>query len=91
MNKITPHLLRDLNATVPEGTECYLCSAVRRALSNYRNGREPVTYLDKDQALPMLAQRLGRGLRRFFMDDIQNALDAADHPDQQKSSLSWPY
>jgi hypothetical protein len=91
MNKITPHLLRDLNTTVPEGTECYLCSAVRRALSNYRNGREPVAYLDKDQALPMLAQRLGRGLRRFFMDDIQTALDAADHPDQQKSTLSWPY
>lgn len=91
MNKITPHLLRDLNATLPEGTECYLCSAARRALSKYRKGREPVAYLEKDQALPMLAQRLGRGLRRFFMADIQLALDAADHPDQQKSLLSWPY
>ena len=91
MNKITPHLLRDLNATLPEGAECYLCGAVRRALNNYRKGREPVAYLEKDQALPVLAHRLGRGLRRFFVDDIQTALDAADHPDQQKSSLSWPY
>lgn len=91
MNKITPHLLRDLNDTLPEGTECYLCNAVRRALSKYRQGREPLVYLDKDQALPMLAHRLGRGLRRFFVNDVQAELDAADHSVDQKSSLSWPY
>jgi len=74
MNKITPHLIRDLNTSLPEGTECYLRSAVRNALFNYRQGREPVTFLDKDQALPILAQKLGRGLRRFFVDDIQSAI-----------------
>ncbi len=74
MNKITPHLIRDLHNTLPEGTECYLCSAVRNALANYRKGREPMAFLDKDQALPILAKRLGRGLRRFFVDDVQAAL-----------------
>jgi hypothetical protein len=32
MNKITPHLLRDLDATLPAGTEYYLCAAARKAL-----------------------------------------------------------
>jgi len=74
MNKITPHLLRDLNKTLPEGTECYLCSAARKALAKYRKGREPYAFLQKDQALPVLAQRLGRGLKRFLIGDIQAAL-----------------
>lgn len=76
MNKITPHLLRDLHATLPEGTECYLCSAVRKALSKYRKGREPNNFLDKDQALRALAQKLGRGLKRFLRDDVRSALTA---------------
>ncbi|WFP52013.1 hypothetical protein PL263_08255 [Methylomonas sp. EFPC3] len=88
MNKITPHLIRDLNATLPEGTECYLCSAVRQALSKYRRGREPATYLAKEQAVPMLSTRLGRGLKRFFVKDVQAALDSMDN---QKNHLSWPF
>jgi len=76
MNKITPHLLRDLHKTLPEGTECYLCAAVRNALAKYRKGREPAVFLDKDKASPLLAQKLGRGLERFFIDDIQAALDS---------------
>lgn len=75
MNKITPRLLRDLNDTVPAGTECYLCGAVRRALSNYRKGFEPAIYLNKNQALTVLSQRLGRGLKRFFINDIQASLE----------------
>jgi hypothetical protein len=74
MNKITPHLLRDLDKTLPEGTECYLCAAVRRALAAYRKGREPGVFLQKDEALSVLPQRLGRGLKRFFINDIQAAL-----------------
>ncbi len=74
MNKITPHLIRDLDATLPEGTECYLCSAVRRGLAKYRKNREPSVFMDRNQALPVLAQKLGRGLKRFFTDDIQAAL-----------------
>lgn len=74
MNKITPHLLRDLHKTLPEGTECYLCSAVRTALAKYRRNREPSVFLDKNQASNILAKRLGRGLKRFFIDDIQVAL-----------------
>lgn len=74
MNKITPHLMRDLNATLPAGTECYLCSAVRRALAKHRKNHEPSVFLDKEQALPILAQRLGRGLKRFFVDDVKAAL-----------------
>ncbi|MDO9422596.1 MAG: hypothetical protein Q7T40_00180 [Methylobacter sp.] len=76
MNKITPHLLRDLHKTLPEGTECYLCAAVRRALAIYRKGREPAAFLQKDEALSVLPQKLGRGLKRFFINDIQAALDA---------------
>jgi hypothetical protein len=76
MNKITPHLLRDLHTTLPEGTECYLCAAVRRALAKYRKGREPVAFLDKNEALSVLPQKLGRGLKRFFIDDIQAAFNS---------------
>ena len=65
MNKITPRTLRDLHTTLPKGTECYLCEAVRTALAKYRKGNEPMSFLDKDQALPALTQRLGRGLKRF--------------------------
>jgi hypothetical protein len=74
MNKITPHLIRDLHNTLPAGTECYLCNTVRKALSQYRNGREPMAFLDTDQALPILAQKLGRGLKRFIVEDVQAAL-----------------
>ncbi|WP_152555686.1 hypothetical protein [Methylomarinum vadi] len=76
MNKITPHLLRDLHATLPAGTECYLCSAVRKALTKYRKGRVPMAFLDKEQALPLLAKKLGRGLKRFLRDDIRSALSS---------------
>lgn len=76
MNKITPHLIRDLHATLPAGTECYLCSTVRRALTKYRKNRESMVFLDKDQALPILAQKLGRGLKRFFIEDMQAALSS---------------
>jgi len=74
MNKLTPHKLRDLHTTLPEGTECYLCAAARKALAKYRKGREPIAFLEKDQALSVLAQRLGRGLKRFLVGDIQSAL-----------------
>lgn len=74
MNKITQRSLRDLHSTLPAGTECYLCSSVRNALANYRKGVEPVVFLDKDQARTILTQRLGRGLKRFFVDDIRSAL-----------------
>ena len=76
MNKVTPRTLRDLHSTLPEGTECYLCGAVRKALAKYRKGDEPMFFLDQDQALPALAQKLGRGLKRFLRDDIQAALSA---------------
>jgi hypothetical protein len=74
MNKLTPHLLRDLHTTLPEGTECYLSSAARAALATYRKNREPSVFLDKNQASTILAERLGRGLKRFFNQDIQVAL-----------------
>ena len=90
MNKITPHLLRDLNATLPEGTECYLCNAVRRALTKYRKGREPAVFMEKDRAMPLLTQRLGRGLKRFFVDEVQMALDKQEAM-HQKNRLSWPF
>ena len=47
MNKITPHVLRDLDVTLPSGTECYLCNAVRNALFKYRDGYEPAVFLTK--------------------------------------------
>ena len=74
MNKITPHLLRDLHTTLPEGTECYLCATARKALAKYRKGNEPSAFLDKDEALSILPQKLGRGLKRFFISDVRAAL-----------------
>ena len=65
--------IRDLHTTLPEGTECYLCAAARRALAKYRKGREPVNFLDKDEAMSILPQKLGRGLKRFFIADMQAA------------------
>lgn len=73
MNKITPHLLRDLHKTLPEGTECYLCAAARKALAKYRKGNEPSAFLDQDEAMSILPQKLGRGLKRFLIKDIQAA------------------
>lgn len=76
MNKITPRKLRDLHATLPAGTECYLCTAIRTALAKYRKGYESKSFLGKEQALSVLAQKLGRGLTRYLRDDIQVALSA---------------
>lgn len=86
MNKISPHLLRDLHATLPAGTECYLCASVRRALTNYRKNREPSVFLEKDKALPLLAKKLGRGLKRFFIKDIQAAL--ADYQGTRSNNMA---
>jgi hypothetical protein len=33
-----------------------------------------MAFLDTDQALPILAQKLGRGLKRFIVEDVQAAL-----------------
>lgn len=74
MNKITPHLIRDLDKTLPAGTECYLCTAIRNALAKYRKGFEPAAFLDKEQAMYALSQRLGRGLKRFIVKDMRAAL-----------------
>jgi hypothetical protein len=74
MNKISQRSLRDLHSTLPAGTECYLRSTVRTALANYRKGVEPAVFLEKNQAESVLAQKLGRGLRRFFVDDIRSSL-----------------
>lgn len=76
MNKITPHLLRDLDSTLPLGTECYLRPSARNALSKYRNGKQPVTFVSKETALPLLTQRLGRGLKRFLIKELRAALPA---------------
>lgn len=84
MNKITQRSLRDLHTTLPEGTECYLCAAVRRALAKYRKQSEPAVFLDKDQALSVLARRLGRGLKRFFSKDIRAALSARQATEPNK-------
>ncbi|MGY6277618.1 hypothetical protein [Methylomonas sp. MgM2] len=74
MNKITPHLLRDLDATLPPGTECYLCASVRRALSKYRKGKQSVTFIGTEKASSLLAQKLGRGLKRFLIKDIRKLM-----------------
>jgi hypothetical protein len=74
MNKVTPHLVRDLHKTLPEGTESYLRASVRRALAKYRKGYETTTFLERDQALSVLTQKLGRGLERFFINDISASL-----------------
>jgi hypothetical protein len=74
MNKITQRSLRDLHSTLPAGTECYLSSAVRSALAQYRKGREPVSFLEREQALSVLTRRLGRGLKRFFVEEIRRSL-----------------
>lgn len=85
MNKITPRKLRDLHETLPAGTECYLCASVRRALAKYRNEKEPSDFLKKDQALSVLAQRLGRGLKRFLADDVRMAM-SANHSSESKKT-----
>jgi len=43
-------------------------------LSKYRKGRQSVTFINKDQAVSLLAQKLGRGLKRFLNKDIRNLL-----------------
>lgn len=85
MNKITQRSLRDLHSTLPEGTECYLCAAVRKALAKYRRNREPAVFMEKEQALSVLARKLGRGLRRFFPTDIRTELDAQAESGSPKS------
>ncbi|MDD2759324.1 MAG: hypothetical protein PHH11_03400 [Methylomonas sp.] len=74
MNKITPHQLRDLNSTLPQGTEAYLCNSARNALSKYRKSMAPATFLPKEQAESLLKQKLGRGLKRFLVDDMRTLL-----------------
>jgi hypothetical protein len=86
MNKITQRSLRDLHATLPEGTECYLCAAVRKALAKYRRNREPAVFMEKEQALSALARKLGRGLKRFFPTDIRTELDTQAERGPPKSS-----
>jgi hypothetical protein len=88
MNKITPHMLRDLHTTLPEGTECYLCAAIRKALANYRRGNESEFILDKEQALPALAQRLGRGLKRFLREDIKTELRADQRDETSRLTMN---
>jgi hypothetical protein len=75
MNKITPHLIRDLHATLPPGTECYLCDQVRSALAKYR-GPDSWQAIEKNQAVQLLAKQLGRGLKRFLKPEIQQELKA---------------
>lgn len=74
MNKLTPRLLRDLHSTLPEGTECYLCDVVRKALVKYRKGYETKAFLNKEQALSVLSQKLGRGLYRFLNKEFAEKL-----------------
>lgn len=76
MNKITPHLVRDLDATLPVGTECYLKYSARKALSRYRKGRQAATIVSRELAISLLSQRLGRGLKRFLAEDMQALLPA---------------
>ncbi len=76
MNKISNHLLRSLNSSIPAGTECYLCDAVRRALLNYRNGFEPVRkIIDSSEAISLINHRLNSGLKRFFKPSVQNQIE----------------
>ncbi|WP_305910065.1 hypothetical protein Q9L42_002190 [Methylomarinum sp. Ch1-1] len=92
MNKITPRMLRDLDATLPRGAECYLCSTVRNALAKYRRRHmpatpgEPAQFMNKEQALSALAQRLGRGLKRFLRKDVRAALSAYRQGELHKAS-----
>ncbi len=76
MNKISNHLLRSLNSSIPAGTECYLCGAVRRALLNYRNGFEPARkIIDSSEAISLINHRLNSGLKRFFKPTVQNQIE----------------
>jgi hypothetical protein len=74
MNKVSQRSLRDLHATLPAGTECYLCEAVRSALLKYRKGKEPQQSCPQEQAVSMLAGKLGRGLKRFLRKDVRSLL-----------------
>ncbi|PKM11998.1 MAG: hypothetical protein CVV13_06800 [Gammaproteobacteria bacterium HGW-Gammaproteobacteria-3] len=76
MNKITPHLLRDLDSTLPSGTECYLRPEARKALTKHREGKQPSTFVSKQRAIALLTQRLGRGLKRFLIKELRAALPA---------------
>lgn len=89
MNKITPHKLRDLHFTLPKGTECYLCSAARKALSKYRKGYESNVFLDKNQALSIIARKLGRGLTRFLRGDMQIAVSAYQKGRDEQSTQAF--
>jgi hypothetical protein len=76
MNKISNHLLRSLNSSIPAGTECYLCDAVRRALLNYRSGFEPVRkIIDSSEAISLINYRLNGGLKRFFKPTVQDQIE----------------
>lgn len=84
MNKITPHLIRDLDATLPSGTESYLVMPVRKALSKYRNSRDSASLVTKDHAIPLLAKSLGRGLKRFLIKDIRRLMPGQQVCDPEK-------
>lgn len=88
MNKITPRMLRDLNATLPEGTECYLCSAIRRTLTKYRKGHKSDVLLDKETALSALTQRLGRGLKRFLREDMQAEMSTDQNSEASRLTMN---
>ncbi|WP_041364549.1 hypothetical protein [Methylomonas methanica] len=65
-----------MDSTLPTGTECYLRPSARKALAAHRKGRQPATFISKDKAIALLAQKLGRGLKRFLLKDLRSALPA---------------
>lgn len=84
MNKITPHLIRDLDATLPNGTECYLRMSARKALSKYRKGKHSATFIGKENAIPLLKKNLGRGLKRFLIKDMSKLLPSQQDYNPEK-------
>ncbi|HIL40495.1 MAG TPA: hypothetical protein EYG24_00010 [Methylococcales bacterium] len=81
MNKITPRMLRDLDATLPVGAECYLCDTGQKALAAYRKNvvffqtkYESKIFLHKEEAIAKLTLELGRGLKGFLRKDIRQQM-----------------
>jgi len=71
-------MLRDLDATLPTGAECYLCDTVQKALASYRKNvvffqtkYESKIFLPKEEAIAKLTLELGRGLKDFLRKDIR--------------------
>ncbi|MGR8930440.1 MAG: hypothetical protein ACU836_07345 [Gammaproteobacteria bacterium] len=86
MNKITPHQLRDLDSTLPPGTECYLSSTARKALNQYRKGKYPAASVSKEEARTLLIKRLGRGLKRFLVADMRSLLPSTTYYRPEKAA-----